>query len=91
MRVVKTERGYMDMDHVLHVGEPYNFRQGLYGFDVTFAFRDKAFQMLWYAEDLRDLTGDLDEPFHSIPAEQKILDAVRVKRDEFVKLWKGEE
>lgn len=22
MRVVKTDRGYFDMDHVLHVGEP---------------------------------------------------------------------
>lgn len=87
MRVVKTDRGYIDMEHVLAVGEPYYYTQGLYGFDVTLAFQDKPKQMLYYAEDL-----GLKSHYHSDGnSEERILYDLREKKLEpFVKLWKGE-
>lgn len=86
MRVKKTDRGYVDMEHVLAVGEPYEFQHGMWGFDVTLAFLDRPKQMLYYPEQLE--VGDLNEPFRSIPTKQRILEAMTKKRDEFVALWK---
>lgn len=86
MRVVKTDRGYIDMDHVLAVGEPYDYKQGLWGFDVTMAFLDVPKQMLYYPEDLGVEYGDDREQGWRLC----MTAAVAAKRDEFVALWKGE-
>ena len=87
MRVVKTDRGYIDMDHVLAVGEPYYYTQGLYGFDVTMAFLDKPKQMLYYAEDL-GLTFHESKGGNAL---DRILWQLRQDKIEpFVALWKEE-
>jgi hypothetical protein len=92
MRLVKTDRGYFDMDHVLHVGEPYQGPNGLYGFNVTLALRDKAVEMLYYPEDLPDTPEYYMGPDYSKKEQwvKDVLECVRRKRDEFVQLWSGE-
>lgn len=90
MRVVKTDRGYIDMDHVLAVGEPYDYKQGLWGFDVTMMFLDKAKQMLYYNQDLGVEYQDLSELESYNAFRRDMFEALIKKRDEFVELWKGE-
>jgi hypothetical protein len=85
VRVVKTDRGYIDMDHVLAVGEPYYDTDGLYGFDVTLAFLDRPKQMLYYARDLGLIEGKQGN------TEERILwQLTKDKIEPFIKLWKGE-
>jgi hypothetical protein len=88
MRVVKTDRGYIDMDHVLAVGEPYYYGQGLYGFDVTMAFLDKSKQMLYHAEEV-GLKFHQSTKGNSL---DRILHRIRVEKiGPFVALWTGQE
>jgi hypothetical protein len=88
MRVHKTDRGYIDMDHVLAVGEPYYYTQGLYGFDVTMAFLDKPKQMLYHAEDL-DLK--FHESAHGNSLDRILWTITENKIKPFVAVWKGQE
>lgn len=90
MRVVKTDRGYIDMDHVLMVGEPYDFTQGLWGFDVTLAFLDKPKQMLYYPEDLGVKHPPASVGISDKKWRESVSAALTTKRDEFVALWKDE-
>jgi len=92
MRVIKTDRGYIDMDHVLAVGEPYDYTQGLWGFDVTMAFLDKPKQMLYYPEQLGcPHIRPSDKWDKEVGPYKTMMEAMTKKRDEFVRLWKGEE
>jgi hypothetical protein len=87
MRIEKTDRGYIDMDHVLAVGEPYYYSQGMYGFDVTMMFLDSPLQMLYYAKEFGLVFHQAAEGSSRL---EDILDRLRKDKIEpFVDLWSG--
>jgi hypothetical protein len=86
MRVAKTDRGYIDMEHVQAVGEPYYYGQGLYGFDVHLAFRDKPMEMLYYSHDLH-VSHD---PNDKESTDRVLQELRRQKLEPFVALWRDE-